>query len=143
VLTADAGAAARAGLPCTPKIATTNGKPSIVLCGPATVSLKVNGKTYSYSKGFCSASGSTFELSLGSLFSADHAHNAGKPYFSLTSVGKTADLIAQYGGKDLIGSGMTLAKVTSSGKNTGSFTGGLGGPKISGSWNCHGVIVKT
>jgi hypothetical protein len=38
---------------------------------------------------------------------------------------------------------MTLAKVVSSGKNAGSFTAGLGGPKIAGSWNCHGVIVKS
>jgi hypothetical protein len=136
-------AAENGGMPCKPKITKISGKPAMALCGPATLTLKVGGKSYSYKDGLCQANGSTtFELDLGSLVTADLKHNHGLPYFSMTVSHKTADVTAQYGGKDLVG-GMTLVTVKGSMSNSGTFAGRLLTPKVSGSWNCHGVIVKT
>jgi hypothetical protein len=138
-----AGATAKGGLPCRPKITKgLGGKPTMELCGPATVTMTVNGKTYRFSQGFCESDSSQFQLTLGTLVASDHAHNGGKPYFSM--FGKsTADLSARYGGKDLMGAGMTLVTIRGAGKDTGTFGNQLPTPKIHGSWNCHGVIVKT
>jgi hypothetical protein len=137
-----AGATASGGLPCTPKITTAKGKPTMALCGPATVSITVNGKRYRFGQGYCEASPGQFEVSVGTLVGSDLAHNGGKPYLSFFGT-STADLVAHYGGKDLMGSGMTLITLKGAGKNTGTFGNRLGTPKISGSWNCHGVIVKS
>jgi hypothetical protein len=137
-----AGATANGGLPCKPKITTAKGKPTMALCGPATVALTVNGKRYSFTQGYCQSDPGQFQVSVGTLVSSDLKHNGGKPYFNFFGT-TTADLVANYGGKDLMGSGMTLITVKGAGKNTGTFGNRLGTPKISGSWNCHGVIVKT
>jgi hypothetical protein len=136
-----ADATAHGGLPCTPKITTAKGKPTMALCGPATVTITVNGKRYSFSKGYCQSNPSQFQISLGTLVGSDLKHNGGKPYLNFFGT-TTADLVANYGGKDLIGTGMTLITLKGAGKNTGTFGNRLGTPKISGSWNCHGVIVK-
>jgi len=132
-------AASRGGLPCKPKIGTLGGKPSMALCGPATVRVTIDGKSYSFKNGYCQADSSQFQISLGTV-TGDSKHNHGLPHFSM--FGKsTADLTAVYGGKSLVG-GMTLVTVKGSGTNAGTFVSRLGTPKVRGSWNCHGVIVK-
>jgi hypothetical protein len=133
-------AAGSGGLPCKPKIGTLGGKPSMALCGPATVSVRIDGKSYSFKNGFCQASAMQFEVSLGTV-TGDSTHNHGLPHFSMFGT-RTSDLTAAYGGRSLVG-GMTLVTVKGSGTNAGTFTSRLGTPKVSGSWNCHGVIVKT
>jgi hypothetical protein len=136
-----AGAAGQAGLPCTPKITKVHGMPTMALCGPATVTMTVDGKRYSFNQGYCESSPDQFEVSLGTLVGSDRKHNGNKPYFNMFGKG-SADLVASYGGKDLMGAGMQLISMKGAGKNTGTFGNKLGTPKISGSWNCHGVIVK-
>jgi hypothetical protein len=133
-----------AGPPCVPKVTKIHGETAAENCGPATVSLTVGGGSYHFKSGLCTTSASTkaFELNLGTAVPSDHEHNAGLPNFSMTVSGSTADLTATYGGKDLIGTGMTLVTVTGSGKNIGTFTNKLPTPKVGGSWNCHGVIYK-
>ena len=104
-LAADAGAASQAGLPCTPKITTQGGKPLMQLCGPATVNVTINGKKYAFTQGFCSVSGTTFMLSLGTLVGADHVRNGGKPYFDLIASGAIGRPDRQVGrqGPDRVG----------------------------------------
>jgi hypothetical protein len=131
-----------AGPPCQPKITKIKGKIAAENCGPATVSLTIGGRSYHFKNGLCTTSGSAFLLQLGTVVSSDNKHNAGLPSFGMTVSGSTADLTAEYGGKDLIGTGMTLVSVRGSGKNIGTFTNKLTTPKLSGSWNCHGVIYK-
>ena len=128
--------------PCIPKLAKINGKTAAENCGPATLTLKVGGKSYTFKNGLCETSGSNvFTLDMGTLIVGDRAHNGGQPHFSMTVSGSTADVTAIYGGKDLVGA-MTLATVKGAGKNTGSLVNRLPMPKLSGSWNCHGVIYK-
>ena len=128
--------------PCTPRLTKIDGKTAAENCGPATLTLKVGGKSYSFKNGLCETSGpKVFTLDLGTLIVGDHAHNGGQPNFSMTVSGSTADVTAIYGGKDLVGA-MTLATVKGAGNNTGTFVNRLLTPKLTGSWNCHGVIYK-
>lgn len=131
-----------AGMPCQPKMTKVDGKSAVQHCGPATVTLKISGRSYTFKNGFCMTSGSTsFMLQMGTLVVLDHAHNAGLPHLNLIGAGHTADLTAISGGRSLVG-GMTLVTLRGSGKSTGTFVNRLPTPKISGSWNCHGVIFK-
>ena len=45
--------------PCTPKITTIGGHKAAVNCGPATATLRIGGKTYTFRDGFCEQSKST------------------------------------------------------------------------------------
>jgi hypothetical protein len=129
--------------PCQPKITKIQGKPAAENCGPAKVSLTIGGRTYHFTNGLCTTSGSSaFLLQMGTVVSADPEHNGGLPSFSMTVSGSTGNLTAEYGGKDLIGEGMTLVTVRGSRTNIGTFKNKLPTPKLSGSWNCHGVIYK-
>src|SRR5580704_12791858 len=71
--------------PCVPKLSTIGGKQAVANCGPAIVTVRVSGKSYTFKGGFCSqskAAGGALQLSLGTLV-LNAKGNAGKPYISL------------------------------------------------------------
>src|SRR5690242_21793910 len=80
-----AGAATSSAPPCTPKVITIGGHRAGVDCGPATATLRIGGKTYTFRKGFCTqskAAGSALELTLGTTV-LGAKNNAGQPAFDL------------------------------------------------------------
>lgn len=127
--------------PCAPKITRIQGRTAVVNCGPATATVSVSGKTYSFKTGLCTTSGKTFMLQLGTLVSGAKG-NGGYPNIGLTSTGTNAIAVGNYKGKDIIPASDFLLVVKNSGKNTGTFSSGRATPKLTGSWNCHGVIYK-
>lgn len=137
--------ASTASPPCTPKKATLNGATVYELCGPATATLRTGGKTYTFRNGYCQLhkSSKSLELFLGTL-APTLKGNAGKPVFNLTadhfggtilSAGGTVS--ASYGGKRLVNG---LTSVTGHFPNKGSFKTIT--TKITGTWNCHGVLYQ-
>jgi hypothetical protein len=134
--------------PCTPKITKIQGHQAAVNCGPATATLHISGKTYTFRNGFCQQSKSTgsFQLNLGTTIMGAKKGNMGLPQFSMlisthlhTAFGSGSVFGADYGSKDLLGgdslikAGGTLAKGTFSSTITV-------GAKFTGSWSCHGVV---
>ena len=87
------------------------GPPSRSQLRPATATLHINSKTYTFRKGFCQqskASGS-FQLDLGTTIIGVKG-NAGRPNFSMpisthlhTAFGSGSVFGAEYGGKDILG----------------------------------------
>jgi opacity protein-like surface antigen len=151
VATAAAMAAAttpmRAGAspPCKPKVTKIQGHPAAVACGPATATLHISGKTYTFRNGFCEQSksaGSALQLNLGTTVLGVKG-NAGNPDFSMLigHVHTVASVFgADYGGKDLIG-GDSLINVSGNIPSKGTFTSRVTtGAKFTGSWNCHGIV---
>ena len=131
--------------PCTPKITKIQGHQAAVNCGPATATLHISGKTYTFRNGFCQQSksaGSALSLDLGTTVLGVKG-NAGKPDFSMliAHVHTVASVFgADYGGKDLL-DGQSLIKVKGNIPSKGTFTSRvIIGPKFTGSWNCHGVV---
>jgi hypothetical protein len=140
-----AHAASTSTPPCTPKKATLKGKTVYYLCGPATATLRVGGKTYTFRNGYCQMHKSTkaLELFLGTL-APTLKGNAGRPVLNLTaehfggtvlSAGGTVS--ASYAGKQLVNG---LTSVTGHFPNQGSFKTIT--TKVAGTWNCHGVIYQ-
>jgi hypothetical protein len=129
--------------PCTPTPITIKGNDGLALCGPATAVVHVGSKTYSYTHGFCATfSSGGFQLSLGTAIPMGTG-NAGKPYFSV-DVGKgtrRAGGFAYYGGKKAIVAGQKWT-VTGTITSHASFTGSSATGAFSGTWSCHGVVVK-
>ena len=118
-------------------------------CGPATATLHINGKTYTFRNGFCEqskAAGSALELNLGTVV-VGLKGNAGNADFSMlisahlhTAFGSGSVFGADYGGKALLG-GEGLIKVSGSNPAKGAFTSTVAaGAKFTGSWNCHGAV---
>jgi len=147
-VSASAHAAPAGGAPpCTPKVTTIHGHKAAVNCGPATATLHISGRTYTFRDGFCQQSKSTgsFQLELGTIVIGAKG-NAGSPDFSMlisshlhTAFGSGSVFGADYGGKDLLGgdslikAGGTLVK--------GTFTSSVAaGAPFTGSWNCHGAV---
>lgn len=132
--------------PCTPKITKVQGHPAGVNCGPATATLTVSGKTYTFRNGFCEqskAAGTALDLTLGTIVNGVKG-NAGKPYLSLI-VGRNHFIAsvggADYGGKNLLRDTAALIDVKGAIPSKGTFTQRIAvGAKFSGSWNCHGVV---
>ncbi len=103
--------------PCTPKMSKTAGRLTVANCGPATATLKLKGKTYTFKSGFCSQS----KTANGALqLDARHARlnakgNAGHPYFSMLltkSAGKIWGSVfeADLNGKQILGDSLVDAK---------------------------------
>lgn len=122
--------------PCTPKKATIKGKLVYYLCGPATATLRVGGKAYAFRNGYCEMHKSTkeMELFLGTL-APTLKGNAGKPIFNMTADHASGIVSASYAGKQLVNG---FASLTGHVPNQGSFK--TINTKITGTWNCHGVI---
>ncbi len=139
---------ATAAPPCAPKITKIQGHPAAVGCGPATATLHISGKTYTFRNGFCEQSksqGAALQLNLGTTVTGVKG-NAGKPDFSMliAHVHTVASVFgADYGGKDLFPDGQTLINVSGNIPSKGTFTSRVTfGAKFTGSWNCHGVVWK-
>jgi hypothetical protein len=132
--------------PCVPKVTTVQGKHVVAECGPATVTLRAGGKTYSFRNGFCmySASAKNFELDLGTLVVGARG-NGGKPYLSM-SLAPVGGYVseADFGGKKILVSSQIKVRGGKGGKVPlrASFTGTqlLDSRSFSGSWDCHGVV---
>jgi hypothetical protein len=140
-----AHAASTSSPPCTPKKTTLDGSTVYSLCGPATATLSVGGKAYTFRNGYCQLHKSTksLELFLGMLAPTVKG-NAGKPILNLTaehfggtvlSAGGTVS--ASYAGKQLVNG---LTSVSGHFPNQGSFKTIT--TNMTGTWNCHGVIYQ-
>ena len=132
--------------PCMPKVTKIKGHQAAVNCGPATVTLHVGGKTYTFRHGFCQQSasaGSALQLDLGTVV-LGAAGNAGLPDFSMLIAHnhRIASVFhADYGGKRLLGD--SLIDVKGNVPSKGTFTSrATTGARFSGSWNCHGVVWR-
>lgn len=130
--------------PCVPKTTTIAGKPAVVHCGPALVTLRLSGKSYTFKDGFCSQSknaGGALQLDLGTLV-LNAKGNAAKPYISLLmtkgSVGGSA-FEADWKGKQLFGE--TLIKYSGTFPSKGSFASAVG-THFTGTWDCHGAVYQ-
>jgi hypothetical protein len=143
--TAVAGSAAP---PCSPSTSSIDGGSAINYCGPATATLTIGGKTYTFKNGFCQSihvSDIKLDVTLGTIVqgkSGTVRGNAGKPYFALDlSSGADGGIVntAYSGGKEIADG----SSVSYSGgfATKGTFKSTFGAP-LSGSWNCHGVFVK-
>ena len=137
--------AAAATPPCIPKISHSGGHVSVDYCGPATATMTVGGKTYSFKNGYCSKNTKDkiqLELTLGVIDEVKSSTNGGEPLFELndldTSTVTIATVNADYGGKVLDTIGTVSLKGSIPG--SGSFTSKGFSTKFSGSWNCHGVV---
>jgi hypothetical protein len=130
------------GPPCTPKLTRIQGHQTAVNCGPATATLRIGGRTYTFHDGFCQQSksaGAALKLDLGTTVVGVRG-NAGRPDFSML-VGKNHFLAsmfhADYGGRRILGD--TLIDVRGNVPSRGTFASRLG-PKFTGTWDCHGVV---
>jgi len=149
-----AGAAGATGdYSCKVKKFKTDGIPAVTACGPATATLTVSGRSYSFKNGVCSISRGTGNsrvlfLQLGTFDTAPPTsqqptvENHGYPYFTITTMGTIAAVVAVSHGKVLTGQpGPSLFNFEK--KYTGTFTSHSdSGVKYRGSWNCHGVSVQ-
>ncbi len=134
-----ARAASTSSSPCTPKKATLNGQTIYYLCGPATATLSVGGKAYTFRNGYCKMHKGTgeLELFLGTL-APTLKRNGGKPIFNMTAFNHAGGTVsADYAGKQLVNGVMS---VTGNPPNQGSFKTIT--TKITGTWNCHNVIAR-
>jgi hypothetical protein len=130
------------GLPCANTISKLQGKTAVGYCGPATVTLKVGGKTYSFTSGLCIKT-ETFTIQLGTDVEGATTGNGGLATFSINVMGSQATLSGYSKGKKIVPDLDYLGTAKGGGKNTGTFAAaGPNAPKLSGSWNCHGVIYK-
>jgi len=147
-----AGAASTTAPPCTPKVTTIQGHRAAVNCGPATATLTIGGRTYTFHNGFCQqskSSGAAPELNLGTTVIGVKG-NAGKPSLNMlvdarlhSTYGTGSVFGANYGGKALL-AGESLIKASGKIPGSGTFTSTVSfGAKFTGTWNCHGVIVQS
>ncbi|HVU76447.1 MAG TPA: hypothetical protein VHC67_02605 [Gaiellaceae bacterium] len=144
-----ASAASKAGNPpCLPKVTKIAGHIAAVGCGPATATLRIGGKSYTFRNGFCSqskTSGAAPQLDLGTTVTGV-AGNAGKADFHMlvdarihSAFGSGSVFNADYGGRRILGD--SLIKVHGSPPSRGTFNGTTAtGVKFTGSWNCHGFV---
>jgi hypothetical protein len=105
--------------------------------------VKVSGTTYSFKSGLCESSEKgTLILDMGTEVTGSNG-NAGYPSFSITVNGTNAILSSYYKGRKIIPVADFLVAVKSTGKYTGMFSAGQAGSKLTGAWNCHGIVYKT
>jgi hypothetical protein len=77
--TAESGNAGGTG--CKPGVATLDGSPARVFCGPARASVRVAGKTLSFTNGLCEQGGGGFVVNIGTFFPSSDTSK--RPYFGL------------------------------------------------------------
>ena len=138
-VTAPAGAAT--GSLCPPRVSTIAGHRAIAYCGPATVTIQIAGRSYSFRGGLCdrSATMGALEVNVGTLVQGA-AGNGGRSFVSLVIAKLPSESEAfegDAGGRQLFGDTVVAPSGTLIGK--GTFTS-LYGVAFSGSWNCHGLI---
>jgi hypothetical protein len=135
----------RAGGPCTPGAPTIHGHPAVAFCGPATATIHVGGKAYTFKHGFCAKdpkNSLALQLSLGvSVPVLAGPANAGQPFFSIT-IG--TDHSAAFAAAEIVGKQIVpRSAIAVAGKipSIGTFTGAT--TQFTGAWNCHGVVYTT
>jgi hypothetical protein len=114
------------------------GHRAVVFCGPATASLHIGGKSYSFKSGMCIWSGGTLILSVGTQVNGvpASANNEGAPLLALTGTSGTGTVYASSGRLHLGGS---IVKLTAHGHSSGTFKGRepLGATRsFTGSYRC-------
>jgi hypothetical protein len=132
--------------PCTPSRSKVDGHPATTFCGPATVTLKVSGKTYKFKDGYCKEfDGLLTDITLGTVVGANGTPNTldnkKKPYLRMDlGVGNSSSLaIPYYGGTLLAAQGPLKWHGGVTTKGTFKSLGAT--PKFSGTYDCHGVFV--
>jgi hypothetical protein len=147
VLTGSPAMASAAKPPCQSKPVTINGASGLALCGPATATLTIKGKTLTFRNGFCAEpipNSDSFQLSLGVDVAklGGPTTNGGKPGFSLDIAKNQTSALVAYafsGGHELVK--RVLVSLKSKSLPAGTFKGTTSA--FSGTWNCHGVIDKS
>jgi len=146
--TTQAIAASSSQPPCIPKISSANGHAEVDYCGPATATVKVGSKTYTFKGGYCRIDPKNkvaVQLELGDINLVKSPVNGGKPLFQLNAltVGSLSidTVTADWNGKQL----ETVGTVSLKGSipSSGTFISKGFASHFSGSWNCHGVVVTT
>ena len=100
---------------------TIHGHKAVVYCGPATASLRIGGKSYTFKNGTCIWSGGLI-LTLGTLVDGlpASANNEGAPLIQLSGSIGTGTVYADSGRFHL---GMSLVRITAHGHSSGTFRG--------------------
>ena len=134
-------AAAAPPPPCTPALTTIHAAPAIAYCGPATVVIRIAGRTYRFRHGLCDRSRQIdgLALNVGTLVQGADG-NGGRAFVSLViaaSPSESEAFEADAGGHQLLGDSVIVQGGPLLGR--GTFTSLLA-PAFSGSWDCHGVI---
>ena len=97
-LGASAASASSAAPPCIPKVTATKGHEQVSYCGPATATLTISGKTYSFKNGYCGEDPTArieLQLTLGTILqSGPSPVNGGDPLFEMTVINTSAVKIA-------------------------------------------------
>jgi len=147
VSTVRAGAVAPASTAgrCYSKEATIKGKSVIVACGPASVKLHYEGKTYTFKSGECLNSAGSLVLALGTSMVNNAKGNGGFTQFSITLLPQpasgTAQITADVGKLHLVAFSATSSKIAVTGTFKGTNNASKAVP-FTGSWNCGGAIYK-
>jgi hypothetical protein len=123
---------------CVPGIKTIDGVSARTFCGPAKATVKMNGKTISYSGGKCSRSLGLFSINIGTVVLGNLRN---KPeYFGMTASAKAGVQPRQ--GVSVVHAGKSQAIVGAvtikAGLKAGTFSGKVFGSSktISGSFTC-------
>jgi hypothetical protein len=100
---------------------TIKGHKAVVYCGPATASLHIGGRTYTFKNGTCIWSGGLI-LAVGAQVNgvSASANNEGVPLIQLSSSIGTGTVYAYSGRFHL---GLSLVKITAHGHSSGTFKG--------------------
>ncbi|HEX2701897.1 MAG TPA: hypothetical protein VHM72_00500 [Solirubrobacteraceae bacterium] len=136
--------------PCIPKFTTLKGHEAIEYCGPATATLVLGGKTYSFKDGYCSKdqkAGVELQVTLGTIVDGQTSKgNAGAPWFELQVV-KSSGITIETVDADVAGKVLALldtATIKGSISSSGTFSSAksvlAGSSHFTGSWSCHGPI---
>ena len=135
---------------CAPKSITAHGRTQTRYCGPATATLRLDGKTYKFRYGRCDsdkAIGLALGVTLGTIDYGDLKTNGGRPLFQLQIDARPIAIEtvnASWGGKPLILINTVKTSSTGSGLLTGTFQSSKGafdtGKRFSGSWDCGGKL---
>lgn len=132
--------------PCIPKLGTASGHEVVSYCGPATATITIGRKTYSFKNGYCrkdTKNNIPLALTLGEIVGVRSPVNGGQPLFEMTvlTIGKLTlpHVNADGGGKVLDSIGTVALK--GSFPSSGTFTStGLATPHFTGSWKCNGPL---
>jgi len=135
--------------PCIPKLGTVSGHKVVSYCGPATATITIGKKTYSFKNGYCSKDTKNsipLSLTLGEIeIGVSSPVNGGQPLLEMTvlTIGKfmSTHVNADSGGKVLDSIGTVALK--GSFPSSGTFTStGFATPHFTGSWKCNGPVVS-
>jgi hypothetical protein len=132
--------------PCVPKVGSASGHEVVSYCGPATATVTIGKKTYSFKNGYCrkdTKNGIPLSLTLGEIVGVQSPVNGGQPLFEMTvlTIGKVTSthVNADSGGKVLDSLGTVALK--GSFPSSGTFTSaGFATPHFTGSWKCNGPL---